>query len=169
MSPEFNWPRDEPILRDEIAAGMARLRPGEVPGHSSLDPVVTWLSNVLKLPAIYELPRVEYAQVKLAAAPGDGGLASRLRIPSRYDDAKRTIYLSGDWNGKAPESVSLLIHEMTHHLQNIAKIPYPCPQWRDKLAYVAQERWLAAYGRSLEKDFGIDPLTYLLSTECYIP
>lgn len=169
MSPEFNWSQDEPSIRKQIAAGMAGLRPGETPGRSLLVPVVTWLSNTLEFPAIYELPRVEYTPIRLAAMLNDDRLASQPGVSSRYDDAKQTIYLSDNWNGGAPESASLLIREMVHHLQNIAKIPYQCPQWRDKLAYVAQERWLVAYGRSLEKDFGVDPLTYLLSTECYIP
>ena len=35
-------------------------------------------------------------------------------------------------------------------------------QEREKLAYVAQSRWLMEFGTSLEEEFGIDPFTLLV-------
>jgi hypothetical protein len=170
MPPEFNWSLDEPIIREQIVAGMAKLWPGEVPGQAVLTSIVTWLSNALNLPAIYDHPRVERApRIRLTAVLHDRPLVSQHAVLSMYDDAKQTIYVPEDWSGNTPEAISILIHEMVHHLQNVAGLQYGCPQEREKIAYVAQERWLAPSGRSLEKDLGIDPLTYLLSTECYIP
>ncbi len=170
MPPEFTWSEDEPIIRDRIVADTTNLKNGELPGQDALTSIVTWVSNALDLPAIYDLPRIERApEIKLTAVLHGSPLASQHGVLSMYDDAKHTIYVQDDWSSHTPEGLSILIHEMVHHLQNIAGLKYECPQYREKLAYVAQERWLNSSGRSLEKDFGIDPLTYLLSTECYIP
>jgi uncharacterized protein DUF6647 len=170
MPLEFDWSKDEPIVRGGIVTGMTDLQKGETPGQAVLTSIITWVSNTLDLPAIYDQPHVERApKVKLTAALHGSPLVSQRGVLSMYDDAKHTIYLPEDWSGQTPEGISILIHEMVHHLQNIAGLKYECPQGREKLAYVAQERWLSMSGRSLEKDFGIDPLTYLLSTECYLP
>lgn len=170
MPPEFDWSVDEPIIRDQIVAGMTRLQRGEIPGQAVLTSIVTWVSNTLDLPAVYDQPRVERTpKIKLTAVLHGSPLVSRHGVLSMYDDAKQTIYLPEDWNGHTPEGISIVIHEVVHHLQNVAGLAYECPQEREKLAYVAQERWLAPSGRSLGKDFGIDPLTFLLSTECNIP
>ena len=53
-----------------------------------------------------------------------------------------------------------------HHLQHRAKLKYACPQEREKIAYAAQEQWLNRFDTSLEKEFGIDPLTLLVKTNC---
>jgi hypothetical protein len=170
MPPEFNWSVDESVIRQQIAASMGKLRPGEAPGQAVLISMVSWVSNVLDIPAIYDLPRVERTpRIKLAAVMHEGQFVSQETILSSYNAEKKTIYLPDDWNGATTAGISILVHEMAHHLQHVAGAHYDCAQWEEKLAYVAQERWLAAYGRNLEKDFGIDPLTYLLSTECYIP
>jgi len=58
------------------------------------------------------------------------------------------------------------VHEMVHHLQNIAGLKYECPQAREKLAYVAQNQWLAQSGRNLIDEFKLDALTVLVRTNC---
>ena len=60
----------------------------------------------------------------------------------------------------------MLVHEMVHHIQNRAKLKYACPEQREKLAYEAQERWLARFGPSLESEFELDPFTRLLHVNC---
>ena len=170
MPPEFTWSMDEPVIRAQIIAGMVELRPAEIPGQSVLNATVTWISNALNLPAIYGHPRVERApKIKLTLALHGSQFVSKNSVLSGYDDAKQTIYLPDDWSASTPEGMSILIHEMVHHLQNVAGLQYGCPQEREKLAYVAQQQWLTSFGRSLEKNFGMDPITYLQSTECYIP
>jgi len=170
MPPEFIWSMDEPVIRKQIIGGMVELQPGEIPGQFVLNSTVTWLSNALNLPAIYDHPRVERTpKIKLTLALHGSQFVSKNSVLSGYDDAKQTIYLPDDWSGSSPEGMSILIHEMVHHLQNVAGLQYGCPQEREKLAYVAQHKWLISFGRSLEKNFGMDPMTYLQSTECYIP
>jgi hypothetical protein len=98
---------------------------------------------------------------------GDMTAASlRPEVVAIYDDADRVIYLPDDWSGDTPVGQSIMIHELVHHLQNLAGIRYGCPEEREQAAYEAQERWLAMLGTSLETEFGIDPFTLLVRTTC---
>ena len=83
-----------------------------------------------------------------------------------YVDAERAIYLSTAWTGNSPADLSVLVHEMVHHLQNLAGEKFECPQEREKIAYAAQERWLLRFGRSLEADFELDGFSLLAKTRC---
>jgi len=170
MPPESNWSLDEPIVRDRIVAEMRGLGTANVPGPSELTSVLTWVSNTLSRPAIYDLPRVERVpKVRFAAVQHGGQFLSLHDVVSSYDAAQKTIYLPEDWSGKTAAGISVLVHEMVHHLQNVAGDKFECSQWREKLPYVAQAEWLERYGGSLERDFDIGPLSYLFNTECYIP
>ena len=62
--------------------------------------------------------------------------------------------------------LSVLVHETVHHLQHLAGTRFECAQASETLAYAAQEKWLALFGRSLESEFEIDPFTRLVSTRC---
>jgi Zn-dependent membrane protease YugP len=57
-----------------------------------------------------------------------------------YDDANRTIYLSEGWIGVTFADLSILVHEMVHHLQNVGQLKYSCPHAREAVAFAAQER-----------------------------
>lgn len=170
MPPEFNWLLDEPITRDQVTAGMAKLKLGENPTDAALTSVVTWVSNTVGLPANYNLPIIERVPyMKLTAVFHGSQFVSPSRGLGVYDDDRRAILLPSEWSGSKPEDLSILVHEMVHHLQNVAGLQYQCAQEREKLAYIAQEKWLVPSGRSLEMSFGIDPTTFLFNTECYIP
>jgi len=145
--------------------------------------IVTWLSINLGLPATDEGPRVELAAPaqmaalryrRLAAAePSDLATSGKTTAPEThedvfaiYDDASRTIYLHEDWRGTTPADSSLLVHEMVHHLQNVAGMRFACPGEREKDAYKAQRAWLKLFDRTLEGEFGIDSMTLLVRTTC---
>ncbi len=83
-----------------------------------------------------------------------------------YNDDTKTIYLPNGWAGRTPAELSILVHEMVHHLQNVAKLTHDCPAAREKLAYEAQDKWLALFGTSLEDEFGIDAFTLFAKTGC---
>jgi hypothetical protein len=55
---------------------------------------------------------------------------------------------------------------MVHHVQNVGGLKYACPQEREKLAYMAQERWLGLFGHNLEADFDLDAFSLLVKTRC---
>lgn len=149
-----------------------------------LTAIVTWLSIGFGLPANYDHPRIEFVsparmnavQFRGEAAAHSAAKWGETSAPARpalqrdvealYDDSIRTIYLPEGWTGKTPAEVSVLVHEMVHHLQNMAGLKYECSQAREKLAYTAQNQWLARSGRNLVDEFKLDALTVLLRTKC---
>jgi hypothetical protein len=83
-----------------------------------------------------------------------------------YEDEMKTIYLPKSWTGNTPAELSVLVHEIVHHLQGATKTRYGCPQAREELAYAAQDKWLGLFGRNLRDEFKIDPRTLAVSTRC---
>jgi hypothetical protein len=94
------------------------------------------------------------------------GVLNRRQAVAVYDDLNETIFLPENWKGDTPAEVSVLVHEMVHHLQNEAGTTYECPAEREKLAYEVQDSWLRPFGRSLEGEFEINGLALLVSTSC---
>ena len=66
-----------------------------------------------------------------------------------------------------PLELSVLVHEMVHHLQNFSGLRYACPQEREELAYSAQAKWLDQFGLNLIDAFELDTLTVLVRTKCF--
>jgi hypothetical protein len=83
-----------------------------------------------------------------------------------YSDTKRTIYLSEHWSGADEAELSVLVHEVVHHLQNAAGLKYNCPGDRERTAYQAQAAWLRQFDKSLESEFGLDGLSILVHSNC---
>ena len=142
----------------------------------------TWVSNQFDLPIMHEHPRIELAPpakiaslrfTDLLSDPG-AQVEPNNRAPSAqhdtiaiYDDATRTIYLPEGWSGSTPAELSVLVHEMVHHFQNLLGLKHECPQEREKLAYIAQDRWLGLFGHSLADDFALDPFSLFVKTTCF--
>jgi hypothetical protein len=144
--------------------------------EAGLREIETWLSRRFNLDAAERLPAVSFAPAVHMLAlrhrdlhhPGPGlesGDAAA-GVVAVYDDSSRTIYLLDGWTGETPAEFSVLVHEMVHHLQNAAGQKFACPAEREKLAFEAQEAFLAHYKLDLESTFGIDPLTRLVRTSC---
>jgi hypothetical protein len=146
-----------------------------------LSAIATWLEDIFGLAAAGDPPRVEFTTPARITAMRYGPLASGLQatpsdhrgtigaghsVVAVYDDSRQTIYLPEGWSAASPADISVLVHEMVHHVQARAQHKYYCPQEREKLAYEAQERWLARFGRSLQGEFEIDPVTLLVQTSC---
>ena len=149
--------------------------------------IAIWLSANFPLPATFDYPRIAFVQAAELPALRQKGSAS-VRKPEAagrdqiefvepeqirqvlavYNDQDMTIYLPDTWTGQTPAEQSMLVHEMVHHLQNVAHLKYECPQEREKMAYAAQSLWLERFGRNLETEFDIDPLALLLTTQCLI-
>jgi hypothetical protein len=140
-----------------------------------------WLSSQFEMPKIDRHPRIEFVSPSTIASlrygkdlaslngevvAADGQTTSQQETVSLYDDATQTIYLPKGWSGATDVEVSILVHEMVHHFQNLLGLKYECAQEREKLAYVAQERWLVRSGRSLASDFDLDPFSLLVTTTC---
>ena len=165
---------DGPDTLVAAPAGPAR------PSEALLDEIVAWLSSNFDVPASKERPAIEFVpKIDLAAMRvRDGalsrhvtqGVATDLADPHRvvavYNSDLKTIFLSDDWRGKSPADQSVLVHEMVHHLQIMAEQKFECPMAREKLAYLAQDKWLARFDMSLETEFEVDMFTIMVSSAC---
>jgi hypothetical protein len=160
------------VLAAGIVAAEAseRLRPEVAStggGSALLDMVVLWLASNFGLQASFEHP-------ELVLAPP--GKLARLRygeeaedtgdVVAVYSGAEQTIYLGESWDGRTPADLSVVVHEMVHHLQDAAGMRFACPGEREAMAYAAQERWLQMFGQGLASEFAIDPMTLMLRTTC---
>ena len=158
--------------------------PSRFDGRSAITPFLvatrSWLAQEFQLPITDELPKIEFASpAKIATrrygSPAGGpqdrasgfGQSTVRDVVSVYIDATRTIFLPEDWSGATPKQLSILVHEMVHHLQNVGKLKFECPEERESLAYRAQERWLGLFGHDLMHDFGMDGFALLVKTKCF--
>lgn len=151
---------------------------GAAPSPQLVDRLTDWLVDQHGLPRPPSRPKVMLVPpLQIVALRRLGILSDRAqdlaRIPpgqrevlAAYDPATRTIYLRDGWSGATPVERSILLHELVHHLQASAGLRYACTQESEELAFAAQERWLGQFGRSLHADFGIDPFTRLVATQC---
>ena len=163
----------------ELVVGASQIDTERVaPKRALVAAVAKWVASETGLPLPADLPRVAFvtprAMVALryrhvaSVSADDTGSGERPALYAIYDDADRTIYLGRTWTGRTRAEVSALVHEMVHHLQNVAKQRFACRGEREKAAYAAQERWLAMFGGDLERDFRIDPMTRLVRTACVL-
>jgi hypothetical protein len=97
--------------------------------------LVDWIASELGLPAVVESPRVvlvaperlSHMRAVAAASATQGAATGVERSPDLvafYDDAKKTIYLPLGWSATSPAAVSILVHEMVHHIQNVAELSF---------------------------------------------
>lgn len=156
-------------------------QPGSAtPTPAMLTEITTWLSQNFDLPAPKALPKIAFARPEAIAAihhrdlakdqplaaTDNRAVASQSEIVAVYDPVMQTIYLPQGWRNDRPADMSVLVHEMVHHLQNDDSHKHGCPAEREKLAFEAQERWLERFGRSLASEFELDGFTLLVRTSC---
>jgi hypothetical protein len=152
--------------------------------NALLTAIVIWISANHGLPATFDHPHIERVpSIEMAGLRYKGLLSSLQRkaaviqeqesslekrhdVVALYNDQTKTIYLSDKWTGSTAAELSVLVHEMVHHLQNQAGTTYECPAERERLAYEAQDKWLSLFGRDLEGEFKVNGLALLVSTSC---
>jgi len=142
-----------------------------------LSSIVTWLSTNFDLKPTATLPNVKnlsaaemtqrrYRPFRGAEGSSVSPTGTGPDTVAIYDRDEATIYLPLDWSGQTPAELSVLVHEMVHHLQHVAQSKFECPQAREQIAYAAQQQWLGLFGSTLEDEFRIDPFTLLVATRC---
>ena len=146
--------------------------------HALMKAIVDWLAHEFGLPAHHDFPTIQLTSAarittfrftgRLSDRPEDRAAVppGQREVVAAYDGGAQTIYLPAGWTGRTAAELSVLVHETVHHLQHLAGTRFECLQAREALAYAAQEKWLAMFGRSLESEFEIDPFTRLVSTRC---
>jgi hypothetical protein len=147
---------------------------GTQPAPGLLKAIVTWLANEFGLPRHYAYPSIRFESVLSyrGTLSGDargfeGILKGQREVVAGYDPLNQTIFLPAHWSGSTPAELSMLVHEMVHHLQHVAQMKFDCGQASEKMAYAAQNKFLGLFGRDLAKDFEIDAFTLLASTTCF--
>jgi len=140
-------------------------REGTFAGGSPQSAIMQWVSEYLRISGNYDLPCIEFARTGSIATLRSRNAHSKRRDMGAYDDTVNTIYVPEGWIGKTPTEVSILIHQMAYHVQNVAGLRYECSWERERLAYAAQESWLRLHDSNLWKAFAIDPVIFLLSAE----
>lgn len=148
-----------------------------------LNEIAQWLSVNFDLPYADDPPRVERVSpahlhrlrykgmlpLRSQAIGGDHSTPlqeSRRELVAVYDDSSRTIYLPQGWTGATVAEQSVVVHEMVHHLQNLAGLKYECGGAREKPAYLAQDQWLKRHGLDLKKEFEVDMFTVVAISAC---
>lgn len=144
-----------------------------------LSVLMAWLVATSDLPATDETPQIAFVEVsemaearrrRVALRPGQDGSDLREHagrsVHAFYEDATRTIHLARTWRADSPAEVSILVHELVHHIQNAGGLEYPCAAARELPAYRAQARWLETFGMDLGRAFDLDPMTLLVRTRC---
>ena len=141
--------------------------------------VIVWISANFDLPANSDRPQFRFAtqtemmRIRIADrmrwrgyVQEEPAAENERSVVAIYDASSRTIYLPENWRGESAADQSILVHEMVHHLQNLAGVKFECPAAREKAAYLAQDKWLARFGKSLENDFDVDMFTVVISSAC---
>jgi hypothetical protein len=146
-----------------------------------LDEIMQWIAKRFGLPGSAERPAIVFERPADLTRMRNGGFVThpttqnapnaehrsgRGEVLALYNDARRIIHLSEDWSGASDSDMSVLVHEMVHHLQNLAGLKYYCASEREKIAYQAQSAWLRQFDKSLDSEFGLDPLTLLVRSSC---
>jgi hypothetical protein len=152
-----------------------------------LTAITLWLSLNFALPANFDHPKVERVAAneitylryraftperrrEVAAAVAQTSASQPVSgarsVVAIYDDARRTIFLPDGWSGSTPAELSVLVHEMVHHLQFTGQMKFECPAQREAMAYEAQDKWLGLYGKNLSTEFELDAFTLKVSTAC---
>ncbi|NNU82119.1 hypothetical protein HMH01_16905 [Halovulum dunhuangense] len=135
---------------------------------SILDFISLWLQSEYQLgrpSAPPDIVAMSSADL-IARRYGDGADAGPTGIMALYDAEAGAILVSEGWTGGTVAEISIIVHEMVHHLQREAGTVFACPAERERLAYRAQDDWLKLFGQDLHGAFGIDPALILVATVC---
>jgi hypothetical protein len=130
--------------------------------YSIADSNRTWICANFDLPPDYNHPSIKLvsaaqitflrykafmpAQREVLSLQSETGQPSNSReVVAVYDDSTKTIFLPDTWKGETPAELSVLVHEMVHHLQDSAGNKYNCAGAREQLAYAAQDQMAQAF------------------------
>ena len=155
-----------------------RAAAGTAPRVDMVKAMMAWLARSFDLPAGTSPPAVRFESGKKIAAFRYTGVLSdapdvlaaippgQREVVAAYDPLTATVYLPAGWSGATPVELSILVHELVHHLQRAGGLHYECVQASEELAYAAQDKWLSLFGRTLAGEMEIDAFTVVVSTRC---
>jgi len=104
-----------------------------------LQEILAWLPANFELPAGKAPPAIKFlSKEQLAAirydrvaagqdrasAPASTSLGQERNVVALYDDNTETVILPVGWTGTTPAEQSVLVHEIVHHLQKVARLKF---------------------------------------------
>jgi len=127
--------------------------------------LMIWIGGVTGM-SPREPPAIEYwtpAAMREATYPN---LApeNTLTVVALYDRARKTMILPEGWVPDNAYNLSILVHELTHHMQGDKE--YPCPGAKESEAYDVQRRWLESMASDFHDTTHIGPLALMMLTDC---
>ncbi|QEL24823.1 hypothetical protein FQV39_21220 [Bosea sp. F3-2] len=167
--------RDETIERIRLGSGFEIVigQKQIEPGGRLLEAIAIWVGAKLEQPVPASLPRLVFEPAGQIAASRLKQYASEIiqqqgrpSIISIYDSREKIIYLTDAWTGATAADLSVLVHELVHHFQEMHQTKFECDAAHEAKAFELQEKWLRLFGLSLEGEFQIDPFTLLVRTSC---
>ena len=125
--------------------------------------MMVWIGATADLPIPEELPDVkfrtaEWFRTTYAEHP-------RTTIGGTYDDENMIVNLRDNWTAFDLVDLSILAHELTHHMQYSAGIVYPCSGAMEEVAYGVQRRFLALAGIDMFESY-LSMTRYIQQTSC---
>ena len=130
--------------------------------------LVTWASAQTGLPSTDSLPVVKHVSAKQMWHMAHPGMEYEPDGTQQYLGlyANGVMWLRDDWSPQSPLDVSVLLHELVHHMQAQANVEYPCRGKMEKVAHEAQFAWLEAAGLDPYETIGLNQLYYVMVTTC---
>lgn len=92
--------------------------------------VSLWLSALYGLPEMEAPPRVRFLEPRQVAAVryGRADIVHADEVVAVYEPLTRTIVLSDRWRADDVADLSVLVHELVHHLQRQVGAEHRCPE-----------------------------------------
>ncbi len=112
---------------------------------ATIQPLASWVEGEtgVKMAA---LPITEASGMKLKTSLGLTGV-QQARAIAAYIPGQ--IFINNVvWDPQSPAAQSYLVHELVHHAQLFSSKVYPCPQAKEREAYLLQNKWLVQHGES---------------------
>lgn len=167
--------RDQTIERLRLGSGFEIIIGQKQidPGGRLLEAMAIWVGAKLGQSVPATLPKLVFKPVEQIAVSRLKQYTSEIiqqqgrpNIISIYDSRNKIIYLPDSWTGETAADLSILVHELVHHFQEMRETKFECEAQREADAFELQERWLRLFGFSLEEEFQIDPFTLVMRTSC---
>ena len=141
--------------------------------------LMTWASAQLGVVVPDTLPEVVFAPPTEIACIAKGIEAedcpseidpTKMYARALYNTATRIMYLPNTFDSEKYADVSILVHELVHHVQTEYRLSYLCQGALERKAYDLQAKWLDDHGHDgwqvLETELDIDRFTTFIMTMC---
>ena len=133
--------------------------------------LMAWASAQTGIAPADTLPSVIYAapeeMIEMQYPDSDGGAAaSGFRVVALYHPDNAEIYLPIGFDAADPVDVSVLLHELVHHMQYEAEVSYACRGEMERVAYETQGEYLSTVGIDLLEAMEMNGLFLHLVTSC---